>query len=233
MKPLALDTETSWVGEETPNVAEPVKEQRKFGVEDDENSSTGKNGDGDNNNNASGTDRQQQGQQNGTENNAKSPLSTITGGADPERAIVLYLRFEEKIPFEKETIEYIQRDSGPYENNAIIFGSKNNCTWTDEDSPVDDVSRRQHQHILSFEKSDNDGICSQPKGAADVIWGLRLMIADQITLQLGFHQTLRHRNHRFATYELWIRKNTNEESVILGLGAGLSKDFQTREKLSF
>ena len=72
MKPLALDTETSWVGEETPNVAEPVKEQRKFGVEDDENSSTGKNGDGDNNNNASGTDRQQQGQQNGTENNAKS-----------------------------------------------------------------------------------------------------------------------------------------------------------------
>ena len=229
MKPLALDTETSWVGEETPNVAEPVKEQRKFGVEDDENSSTGKNGDGDNNNNASGTDRQQQGQQNGTENNAKSPLSTITGGADPERAIVLYLRFEEKIPFEKETIEYIQRDSGPYENNAIIFGSKNNCTWTDEDSPVDDVSRRQHQHILSFEKSDNDGICSQPKGAADVIWGLRLMIADQITLQLGFHQALRHRNHRFATYELWIRKNTNEESVILGLGAGLSKDFQTRE----
>ena len=42
--------------------------------------------------------------------------------------------------------------NGEFLCRRIIFGSKNNCTWTDEDSPVDDVSRRQHQHILSFEK---------------------------------------------------------------------------------
>ena len=33
MKALALDSENSWTGEATPNTAEPVKEQRKFGFD--------------------------------------------------------------------------------------------------------------------------------------------------------------------------------------------------------
>ena len=151
----------------------------------------------------------------------ESPLAKITGGADPECAIVLYIRFEENGEFD-DVIEKPQRDSGPYATKTAIFGSKSHCSWPDEDSPVDDVSRKQHQHVLQFRSSETDAK-SLPSGAGGVLWGLRVMMLNNITMHLGFHQNLQHRNHRFATYELWARKTVNYDLLLMGLGAGLSK----------
>ena len=48
-------------------------------------------------------------------------------------------------------------------------------------------------------------------------------------MHLGFHQNLQHRNHRFATYELWARKTVNYDLLLMGLGAGLSEDYKTQD----
>ena len=118
-----------WIWVVCKNAAEPVNEQRKFGFEND---AEHNNIDGNNHSNfnvksneaGNGGQRNQQRQQQQNKSENKSPLSTITGGADPECAVVLYLRFEEKNAFEEETKEYVQRDSGPYETNGFIFGSE-------------------------------------------------------------------------------------------------------------
>ena len=140
MKALALDSENSWTGEATPNTAEPVKEQRKFGFDTAppsphsiDRATHGKNGKV--NEMSSRNSLQQE------KKDKESPLAKITGGADPECAIVLYIRFEENGEFD-DVIEKPQRDSGPYATKTAIFGSKSHCSWPDEDSPVDDVSRK-------------------------------------------------------------------------------------------
>ena len=226
MKALALDSENSWTGEATPNTAEPVKEQRKFGFDMTPSSTHSldrvahdKNG---KINEMSSRNNLQQ-----DKKDKESPLAKITGGADPECAIVLYIRFEENDEFD-DVIEKPQRDSGPYETKAVIFGSKSHCSWPDEDSPVDDVSRKQHQHVLQFRSSKTDAK-SLPSGAGGVLWGLRVMMLNNITMHLGFHQNLQHRNHRFATYELWARKTVNYDLLLMGLGAGLSEDYKTQD----
>ena len=204
MKPLALDSAAEWVGVETPNAAEPPQEQRKFGVEVELKSANGA--------------------------AQISVLAGITGGADPERAIVAYLRFEDR-PQGKEAEDHDRTsDCGPYGNHGqLIGGSTNHISWPDVDSPVDEVSRRQQQYVISFSKNIEEDDVLIPAGAADVVWGLRIDRGNAESMQLDFNQGLKHRNHSLATYEFWVWKDGDEDQVIMGLGYGLSA---TLEKTS-
>ena len=45
-------------------------------------------------------------------------------------------------------------------------------------------------------------------------------------MQLDFNQSMKHRNHSLATYELWSWKDTDKDQCILAVGFGLSRDLE-------
>lgn len=205
LKPLALDSEVAWLGEQFPNAAEPPQEQRTFGSSPGDGASDEVDGE--------------------KIPHKQSVLASITGGADPERAIVCYLRFEDK-PGCKCLTEGFISDSGPYSNHGLLLGSPDHINWpVDVDSPVEAVSRKQHQHILQLTANGNEN-SEYPKGAADVKWGLRVFRAGSESMQLDFNQSMKHRNHSLATYELWSWKDTDKDQCILAVGFGLSRDLE-------
>ena len=74
-----------------------------------------------------------------------------------------------------------------------------------------------------------------PRHASDVRWGLVVPVNwdtgpggneswDQATLQIGFNQSARHRNHRVCTIEMWVMCDSEEEAmnevILVARGAG-------------
>ena len=112
--------------------------------------------------------------------NSKSVLENITGGGDPERAVVAYLRFESGST----------QDTSAFENHATVVGD---IEMKESNSPMEQL-RKQVQYMVCCKGDDQAGI--------------HVPISGHESMELGFCQSFRHRNHSVLTIEFWLWSST-------------------------